>query len=210
LCSNEARKAIDLSLDLSEFALFSNELGVLNIKSLNLNRNNEYKLRLKPGQVHSLKIFLSPAVKIAQIPSISLRYGKHRSQLPPLSINITNLNRPSLVGSRMENSLEDFHRKISTANNVITTVVSGKSGVGKSRFLEEAEIRLLRQNFTVIQIDGQSGQSRSFNSFAASLLSQIWRLPNPRLIKNEDEQFFSTVHKDSEYDRNAFGLENGK
>lgn len=199
--SHEILKKTVVQIKLSEIKKLSYELGWLNSDFLGLTKAGLIKLTLIPGQVISVKLFFSPTVQIGQIPSVPIRFSGDTKELPPFDIEVSNLNRPSLIGGYIYSALDNFKQKITSLNRVATFAVSGKTGVGKSRFIEESKIRLLGQNFLVLQIDGRSNLTQTFNLFVADLLSQVWRLPNTHLLRDSHDESIKSEQRDTLFDR---------
>lgn len=201
--SNSISDKGQLNINLSAIKKQTKPLGVLNFKKLNIDNKGNLKIHFLPGQIYSLKLYLAPIKRgIVTIPPIGINFKKYKKELPSFKVEVTNLNRPSLVGSKILNSLNQFFQTISSGSTISCTVVSGKTGVGKSRFLEESQIRLLTQNFIVLQFDGHADSSRNFNAFSINLVSQIWRLPNTYLLKDSDDINFPKSKKQNTlYDR---------
>ncbi|MBL4744724.1 MAG: hypothetical protein JKY08_00005 [Flavobacteriaceae bacterium] len=185
--SKEAFKQISVKIDLTTLIASSQQLGLLNMNKLVLDKNNCIVQNILPCQISSTKIFFAPKV-VGRIifPIVETAYNGNVVKLPAYEIDVTRLTRPSLIGSSVIRELNKFNEAISTNNKIFNAVISGKSGVGKTRFIEEAELRLLSQNFIVVKLDGRFNQCKDFSAFSTSLISQIWRLPNSELLLGEE------------------------
>lgn len=202
IVSNDFEHTNELKVHLSEIRNNIEALGILNLQKFDLDNNGNYNKFILPGQAHSLRLYLAPTKKgNVVIPPIRIDFNNSTKELPPINITVSNLNRPSLIGIKVYESLNHFHKIISSSSIVISTVITGKTGVGKSRFLEEAHTRLLSQNFTTLHFDGNSDLCKNFSAFSSNLLSQIWRLPNTYVLKNADDIIINSDVKNTLYDR---------
>ncbi len=181
--NNELLKKNELTVDLSSLNT-KQAIRFLNCSKLDLNEFSVLKKMLNPAQVFSLKLYLSPAAigKITIPPVITL-LGKHRREIPSLDMEVSVLNRAPLVGSFVHQTLKDFEINISGSSQIAMIVVVGKTGVGKSRLLEEMKIKLLTQNYIIMSLNGYDDTCKTFSSFSCNLLSQVWRLPNTSILK---------------------------
>ncbi len=201
--SNEILKTEKYKIDISKILYQREELGILNLGYYKIDSHGCIIKNLLPGEVYSIKLFFSPKViGTVKIPEIIITSKNQRKTLPLVQLQVSRLNRPSLIGSVVVEALKEFETKISGSNRVSTTVLSGKSGVGKSRFLEESEISLLSHNYIPIQVDGHSNLCKNFASFIQTLLSQIWRLPNIEILRNDaEDSVVNTYSKKTVFDR---------
>lgn len=139
------------------------------------------KRSLEFGQTLSIPIYLAPtrsghltlpALKISRSAAADL-------ELPPLSIQVSALVHPILIGEAAIKGLKTLAELVSTANTVRTCVVYGKSGVGKSRFADEAIKKLLSNEFTIHFFSGSDKRNQTPTGFFKTLLCSLWRLPLP-------------------------------
>lgn len=161
---------------------------------LNLNQVNSYaSIALNSGQTLCLPIYIAPLVSgPLPLPPISFHGGNLEPiMLPPVRLNVSAFERPILVGKNAQDTLLNFESLISSGNVNRVFAVSGRSGVGKSRFVDEATMRLLKNGYQIHYFDGISCQDelRLYDganqqnelsaNFVRSLLCSVWRLPDP-------------------------------
>ncbi|MAM33793.1 MAG: hypothetical protein CMI36_16440 [Owenweeksia sp.] len=200
--SNQIAKSEKIVIDLSPFMESENAINLLNRNAINTDPNHCLHKELLPGELTSVKILLAPvSTRVQTIPSISYSIGKKTTALPPIQVNVPRLNRPSLVGKPVYDALEAFETRISGKNTITLAAVSGKSGVGKTRFLEEAEMRLLSNNYHVLRMDGRDHRCEVFNTFVIGLLAQIWRLPNINLFSSDTNTYTRSKNRDTLFDK---------
>ena len=202
LRSNTVKEKQEVVINLFDLLTKNCPLDFLNKGGFELDSNKCLKMELLPGELSSIRILLAPlTTTLKSIPSISVQTPKGTNNLPAIPIEVPRLNRPSLVGEPAYDALEQFETRISGKNTITHAVVSGKSGVGKTRFLEEAEMKLLTHNYLVLRLDGRNALCDEFKDFVVNLLSQIWRLPNINLFTNESESHVSSDTGDTLFDR---------
>ncbi|MDR0231054.1 MAG: restriction endonuclease [Dysgonamonadaceae bacterium] len=173
------------------------ELGILNKDKLNIDKDDKISKKLEPGEIYSLRIYFAPSKKgNHEIPICSIIVNNEKLKTDVVKFNVGRLSRPTLVGANIEQELKKIHAKISSNNLVYTTVINGLSGVGKSRFLEECISKLLKENYRICKFDGRSIQCKNFNTFVVELLTQLWRLPNPEIFKEECTSLELSTSKD--------------
>jgi hypothetical protein len=188
-------------IDLSKILRREQVLGILNKEKLDIDKYYKISKNLSPGEIYSLKIYFAPSQKGPQeVPICDVFINDNKLQTTVVKFEVTRLTRPILVGENVTQALKDFHAKISSNNLIYTAVINGLGGVGKSRFLEECILGLLRENYRICKLDGKSIQCKNINLFAVEVLTQLWKLPNPKIFKNEFSPLESqTLEKDDYY-----------
>jgi hypothetical protein len=187
--SSNVSKTINVTIDLSGLLKIKKELGILNIDSLHTNPNGLIKRTYQPGQIKSVKIYMAP-IKIGRLTIPEIPFTVNRNvihNLPKIDLDITRINHPPIIGSNMLNALKRFENRISCNNLGIISVVSGRTGVGKSRYIKEAHKILLKQNYVTIILDGNMRFCQTHSSFIKILLARIWRLPDPVFINSKSK-----------------------
>jgi len=202
LRSNQITRKERIVLDLSPLTKRENAINFLNRDAVSLDTDHCLYKELLPGELTSMKFLLAPvSTSVQAIPAISYRIGRKKASLPTIPIKVLRLNRPSLVGKPVYDALEAFETRISSKNTITLATVSGKSGVGKTRFLEEAEMRLLSHNYLVFRMDGRDNRCEVFNTFVIALLAQIWRLPNINLFSSDPNTYIRSQNGDTLFDK---------
>lgn len=182
-------QTIQLALDLEAFADFE----ILNAEQVEGYR----QLTLDAGQTVSLPFYLAPKVSGALlIPSISLQGDTVVPvRLPPVPMRVSAFERPLLVGKFMREALAELDTLVSSGNINRICVISGRSGVGKSRFIDESMTHLLKSGYEIHYFDGTYVQSISGGrpetaryalsaQLIRSLLCSLWRLPDPASLSD--------------------------
>lgn len=161
---------------------------------LNFDQVNSYaSIALNSGQTLCLPIYLAPLVSgPLPVPPLSLLCANLKPiELPSIRLNVSAFERPILIGKNVQDTLLNFESLVSSGSVNRVFAVSGHSGVGKSRFMDEATTRLLKNGYQIHYFDGTSCQNelRFGNganqqdelsaNFVRSLLCSIWRLPDP-------------------------------
>ena len=176
----------NITINLKDLLYKEYELGILNKEKLGIGKYCKISKKLEPGEIYSLRIYFAPSKRgNHEIPAFDITVNKDKLKTSIVKFNVSRLTKPTLVGADIEQALRNFHAKVSSNNLVYTTVASGLSGVGKSRFLEECISKLLKENYRICKFDGGSIQCKKFNSFVVELLTQLWRLPKPEIFKEE-------------------------
>ena len=165
-----------------------------NFEILNLDQVNSYtSIALNSGQTLCLPIYVAPLVSgPLSLPQLSLQCDNLEPiELPSVRLNVSAFEQPILIGKSIHETLLDFESLVSSGSVNRVFAVSGHSGVGKSRFMDEATTRLLKNGYQIHYFDGISCQNElrfgdgvnqqdelSAN-FVRSLLCSVWRLPDP-------------------------------
>jgi hypothetical protein len=148
-------------------------------------KNKSYIRTVIPGQVFSLKLYFIP-IEVGElvIPPINFHFGDIREQFVSKRITVSNLASPPLIGSKIHETIHNTDLTISSNNRVVFQIVSGGSGVGKTRYAKEIIDRLLKYNFSVNILDGSTSNCDNFSKFVVELLTQLYKLPNPYKFEN--------------------------
>ncbi len=158
------------------------------------------QLSLSAGQTLSLPIYLVPLVSgTVTIPPIAV----HSDAWPPFSLlpvplRVSAFERPLLVGKFVREALIELDMLVSSGSVNQVYATSGRSGVGKSRFLDEAVMRLIRNGYEIHYFDGTYVQAEPAGRDDAtghalpaqlirSLLCSLWRLPDPVSLRDTGE-----------------------
>lgn len=158
------------------------------------------RLRLSAGQTLSLPIYLAPQISgELSIPSISVQSDAWPPfSLPPVPLRVSAFERPLLVGKFIREALTKLDTLVSSGNVNQIYVTSGRSGVGKSRFLDEAVMRLIRNGYEIHHFDGTYVQAEQASredtaghtlpaQLIRSLLCSLWRLPDPVSLRDTSD-----------------------
>ncbi len=142
------------------------------------------KQSLESGQALCIPIYLQPTKSgTLTLPQLTLRHGAELEvTVPSRAVEVSALVHPILIGEAAIKGLKTFEEIISTTNTICTTAIVGKSGVGKSRFADEAIKRLLSNEYAIHFFNGSDKRHQSPESFSRSLLCSLWRLPLPASI----------------------------
>lgn len=153
-------------------------------------QNTFYKQTVFPGQILSLKLYFIP-IDVGEliIPPINFQFGKIQSQFDSKKIIVSSIASPVLTGSLIHETIHNTEQVISSNNRVIFQIVNGKSGIGKTRYAKEIIDKLLKYNFQVIMLDGETSNCKSYSKFIVELLTQLYKLPNPYKFENKDIAF---------------------
>jgi hypothetical protein len=146
-------------------------------------------IELAGGQMLNLPIYLTPkASGPLIIPALTLRMGTNTvASLPALPLSVSALVRPVLVGPHVLAALRAFEIAISSGNLIRVFAVYGSSGVGKSRYIDEAMTRLLKNGFDLHHFDGGRSGNDTSERFIKRLLCSLWRLPDPSVMGTSEE-----------------------
>lgn len=187
-----------LKFDFSELIKPTSCIRVLNERKLQLHRGIML-LHLLPGQISGIKLYLSfDRTGNINIPSVPIHIddGPELKSILPKAVSVGFLTRPALIGSRILNACKEVERHVSSQHTNLVVTVTGISGVGKSRFLEEIQTRLLEESYEIRGLDGASSACRGANIFIRRLLARLWRLPDP-LGNNQMSGRASTMQADA-------------
>ncbi len=161
---------------------------------LNAEQVESYRrLTLSGGQTLSLPIYLAPTVSGAvNIPAIYMQTGTAPAlHLPPVPLQVSAFERPLLVGNVARETLAELESMVSSGNVNRAWAVSGRSGVGKSRLIDEAMTRLLKNGYEIHYFDGIYVQGEldvvqgtdRHKALSAKLIRglicSLWRMPDP-------------------------------
>lgn len=170
-----------LKFDFSQLIKPTSYIRLLNERKLQLDKGI-MSLHLLPGQISGIKLYLSfDRTGDIDIPSIPIHIdsGPELGSILPKAVSVGFLTRPALIGSLILNACKEVERHVSSNHTNLVVAVTGISGVGKSRFLEEIETRLLEESYEIRGLDGASSACRGANIFIRKLLARLWRLPDP-------------------------------
>jgi len=191
-------RSLHLQIDWSGFQ--QDKVGLLNRATL----ENLATIELQAGQLLSLPLYFAPCESgVLKIPPVKIVVGNLAViKLPGLEITVSALVRPSLVGHQIIESLRKLEEVISGGNTIKLFSVSGQSGVGKSRYLEEATTRLLRHNYEIHYFDGCGQENKNFPGYVRGLLCSLWRLPSPDVLNIAQNATYSSsaAERSDEYD----------
>lgn len=150
-------------------------------------KNTDYIRTVIPGQIFSIKLYFIP-IDVGEfvIPPINFHFGDIREQFASKKLTVSNLASPPLIGSKIHETIHNTDLTISSNNRVVFQIISGGSGVGKTRYAKEIIDRLLKYNFRVNILDGCASNCDNFAKFVVELLTQLYKLPNPYKFENND------------------------
>jgi tetratricopeptide (TPR) repeat protein len=188
-----------LIIDFRELLKKKELLGLLNYKHLLIDKYGKFSITLSEGQVESLKLYFAPSkAGIFNFPQITASNSINNaiSELGEMQYEVSRVHYPPLIGGRILSLLEnDFRARISANHQTFCLTISGKSGVGKTRFLHECKRLLFRENYSVRHFDCHSASYRTHNTFIRALLAQVWRLPYPISNGFDDTSAMSAQNK---------------
>lgn len=101
-------------------------------------------------------------------------------------LKISLLHNPPLVGASVIKQLDRIVNCIQTSNSIQQAIIEGRSGVGKSRFNIELGFRLVDAGYRVMNFDSTSFESKPFGHCMKSLVANIWDLPDPYIMTQQD------------------------
>lgn len=192
LIARHASGTLRLRIEHEPFAPFTvlNESRVVGIGDI----------ELAGGQMLCLPIYLAPRSSgLLTIPSLNLFVDdKPYLSLPPLEVAVSTLVHPVLVGPSVLAALHDFEIAISSGDLIRMFSVHGKSGVGKSRYLDEATALLLKNGFDLHHFDGARTGNDTIDRFIKRLLCSLWRLPDPLVIGHKGDNVSSSEDLEAE------------
>ncbi len=192
--NTQSIKETNIQLDLSELVLNNNGFVLLNTAKLHINKNNIIKRHLLPGEVCAFRFYFTlTAIGSQTFPSLPITIGRRNYRTDPVKIEVIRTERPLLIGQCVHEYLDEFQKHISSSNFVQASIVFGNSGVGKSRFIEECVIDLLKEDYRICLLDGKSSRCQNANKFIIELLVQLWRIPNPNIF--EEACTFESVYE---------------
>jgi hypothetical protein len=201
--SHSILNSLNVGIDLSKIYKEDTLIDFLNKSEFRCDDKELFNYVLRPSQLTSFKLYLAPlSINLKEIPQLNIYLpNSNVKKVPSIPIRVPRLNHPSLVSTYIYKALDDFEFRISTKNIITQTIISGKSGVGKTRFMDEAEIKLLTQNYSVFKLDGRDSKSDDFFGFVSNLLTLIWRLPNIHLLLGEDENVIESSDGNTLFDQ---------
>jgi tetratricopeptide (TPR) repeat protein len=185
---SDGQFAVNLQLSVKDFK--DKHLEILNMDKV----SSYEKVILNAGQALSIPVYFIPRASGNLIlPPISIEGdGIAPVSLPAVSLSVTALNRrPVLVGKKVQEALLDSESFISCGRINRVFAVSGCSGTGKTRFLQEMTLQMLRSDYEVHEFDGHTyqnsmrkiihkdGQVQHIAKFIRCLMCSFWHLPNP-------------------------------
>lgn len=149
----------------------------------NLNSSIYDEVQLQACEIKSIELFLKcRSIGKKTIPEIDIQLIKNNQtidiiQTQKKDIEVNFISHPILVGLQLEQTIQNFETKISTNNSLCTHVISGISGVGKSRLSSEFIDKLLSQNYSIFKYDCNSPEHYLASIFLQSLLSYLYKIP---------------------------------
>lgn len=190
IVSNEIENDIDVQIDFSCFFNENNDIhhhiGVINLIDLlfansKTNSPQLYTRRLSCGEVLNIRLYIVPTVAgEIEIPPIKVYYGLKYEEFNATRIKVEEVNTPPYIGAL--NLIESITNEADLNTKIRTTIISGNSGVGKSRFSEEITRELLERNFDVYIIEGKYFINKTFSEFIVEFLTQLYKIPNPHFL----------------------------
>lgn len=205
IVSNEIENDIDIQIDFSCFFNENNDLlhhiGVINLINLLSTNNNSnspylYTKRLACGEVFNIRLYIVPTIAgEVEIPPIQVYCKQCKyTELKKIKIKVEEIDTPPYIGSL--NLIESIANEADLRTRITTTVISGDSGVGKSRFSKEITRKLLERNFDVYIIEGKYFINKTFSEFIIELLTQLYKIPNPHLLFSKNDFCYNESYED--------------
>lgn len=170
-------KPIRLRITLSNLDVSIQFFNILDYEFL---QKREFVVELSPGETKKVRIPFV-LVKVFDSRKFSLKFDieNEESQISvkkQVLINSLWLLKTPLIGKSLK-IVQNVKSQIGHRNQVICFHFHGKSGVGKSRVLEEITNDLLAFRFKITKLQGESSQLLNFSSFIRQIISQIEGLP---------------------------------
>lgn len=176
-----------------DFSNFTNSgISLWLISDLNSLKYNN--LELQGCEIKSINIFLkSRSVGKTTIPTINIESTENNGTVDIIStqkkdIEIIFISHPTLVGLQLEKIITNFEVDISSNNKLMLHIISGTSGVGKSRLSNEFIDKLLKQNYSIFKYDCNSPEHYLLQNFIQKLLSYLYKIPIVHDVP-EDQEF---------------------
>ena len=198
IVSNEIENDIDVQIDFSCFFDENNNIrhyiGAINLINLLSTSNDSdspylYTKRLVCGEVFNIRLYIVPMIAgELEIPPIQVNCKQSKyAELKKIKIKVEEVDTPPYIGAL--NLIENIANEVDLRTRIITTVISGDSGVGKSRFSKEVIRKLLERNFDVYIIESKYFIDKTFSEFIVELLTQLYKIPNPHLLSSKSDLY---------------------
>lgn len=167
------------------------DLGALNATAspLRLFRPEEAhcEVNLRAGEIKALRyVMRASAAGVRRVPPIAVEVpgadgGARRLpiSLPTRRISASLIRHPPLIGAAYLRSLSDLASFLSLSGRFTASVVHGRSGVGKSRFLEELGYRLVAAGRVVVQMGPANFRGLDWRSVIRSVVARLTAMPDP-------------------------------
>jgi tetratricopeptide (TPR) repeat protein len=141
------------------------------------------ELDLAPGRIVTLPFFFKAieAGSAISLPSISVMElnspGRVTNHTHNSKIRIRNLFRVNLVGEQFRNVMEEFKRNVVHRNRPVVFTIAGRSGVGKSRLLQEFFEIGISHGYVVQLFESELSFDLSADQLIRQFLANINELP---------------------------------
>lgn len=201
--SNEENIQLDFSQYFDERGNFKHETGVVNLPKLlstsdyspmdgNMpEMENVMNLHLLPHEIVSVRLYVCPQLpRLNVLPAIGVKVRKEYFAFDPYRFQVAEITTPAFIGTKLLEKQDELAADADILGRVQLDVVSGKSGVGKTRFIMELIKKLATRNFDIYILSGENfKETKSLYDFIPELLSQLYKLPNLEyLATNQDEK----------------------
>lgn len=176
------------------------DLGALNAATspLRLFRPEEARsdINLRAGEIKALRyVMRASAAGVHRVPSIAVEFDRVDGTarrlpipFPTRRINASLIRHPPLIGAAYLRSLSDLASFLSLSSRFKASVVHGRSGVGKSRFLEELGYRLVAAGRVVVQLSPANFRGLDWRSVIRSVVARLTAMPDPSQFQSTSQE----------------------
>jgi len=145
------------------------------------------EVNLRAGEIKALRhVMRASAAGVYPVPPIAVEVpradgGSRRVpiSLPTRRIHASLIRHPPLIGAAYLRGLYDLANFLSLSGRFTASVVHGRSGVGKSRFLEELGYRLVAAGRVVVQMGPANFRGMDWRSVIRSVVARLTAMPDP-------------------------------
>lgn len=205
--SNEEDVQLDFSQYFDEEGNFKHETGAVNLLELlsgserpliDRSRHDIMTFHLLPHEIVSVRLYICPQLpRYNVIPAIGVRVKEEYFAFEPYSFQVAEITTPTFIGAKLLEKQDDLAADADGLGRVQLDVISGKSGVGKTRFVMELIKKLASRNFDIYILSGENfKETKSLYDFIPELLSQLYKLPNLEYLATNQNEKISFVKND--------------
>ncbi|MDR0437202.1 MAG: ATP-binding protein [Bacteroidales bacterium] len=151
------------------------------------NDGKTLKLNIPRGNLFFHRFYFK-AMKCGKInlPNFILKLDSPKKEeivkLKSKTIHVSSIIKTPLIGKEYTEMLDRFKKLALNRSQPIFVNVSGESGTGKSRILQEYSEVLFGEDFNILKFNGEDTSEINFEFFIKKVLSRIYKLP---LIQTE-------------------------
>ncbi len=162
------------------------------------------KLSLLPHEIASVRLYISPQLpQLNILPAIDVRIKNECFAFEAYRFQVEEISTPAFIGAKLLQKQEKLAADADGRGQVQLHVVSGKSGVGKTRFIMELMKKLAARNFDVYIISGENfKEEKNLCDFIPELLTQLYKLPNLEYLATmQNEKIsFTNIEQPEQFD----------